>query len=153
MEVYGSTSLIKRVRPGYVVKEPLQFKKSGLAEKVSRCFSVEPLILERLGQHPRIVKCGVVHSDLRPRNFLVHETREGDYDLPLCDFGGATCDELNLDGGCLPDGPFYNPEFGVESVPALDIFSLGSLFYNFITGHWPHRLSTRLFATIDERVQ
>ncbi|KPM40378.1 hypothetical protein AK830_g6171 [Neonectria ditissima] len=204
MEAYGSTCSIKRVSPGIVVKEPLQFKQQGLASKVTRCFSVEPRILEQLGQHPRIVQylgrcergillgeatygdlqtylddnkssitpiqrlewcrqaaeaivhahnCGVVHSDLRPKNFLVHETRKGKRDLLLCDFGGATCAQLGLDGGCLPDGPFYNPVLGVESVPALDIFSLGSLFYTIITGHWPYRSSTRPFSTIDEKMQ
>ncbi|RSL83131.1 hypothetical protein CEP51_004679 [Fusarium floridanum] len=203
MEAYGSTCFIKPVRPGIVVKEPIQFKQQGLADKVTRSFSVEPLILERLGRHPRIVKyhglcergillgeathgdlqtyiddnpsitpdqrlewcrqaaeaiayihkCGIVHSDLRPKNFLVHETRKGSLDLLLCDFGGATCAELDLDGGCLPDGPFYNPVFGIESVPALDIFGLGSLFYTIVTGHWPYRSSTHPFSTIDEKIR
>lgn len=94
-----------------------------------------------------------MHSDLRPKNFLVHETRKGNLDLLLCDFGGATYAELDLDGGCLPDGPFYSPVFGIESVPALDIFGLGSLFYTIVTGHWPYRSSTQPFSTIDEKIQ
>jgi len=95
---------------------------------------------------------GVVHSDLRPRNVLVHETAPGSRDLLLCDFGGSTCDELGLDGGCLPDGPFYHPVFGLESTPALDIFGLGSLFYTILTGRWPYRSSSRPPKTIDEKI-
>ena len=55
-------------------------------------------------------------------------------------------------GGCLPDGPFYHPAFGVESVPALDIFGLGSLFYTVITGLWPYRSSPGSPETIDEKL-
>lgn len=44
---------------------------------------------------------GVIHFDLRPRNILVHETKPGSRDLLLCDFGGATCDEMGLDGAAF----------------------------------------------------
>jgi len=94
----------------------------------------------------------VVHSDLRPRNILVHETTPGSRDLLLCDFGGSTCDELGLDGGCLPDGPFYHPTFGFKSTPALDIFGLGSLFYTILTGYWPYRSTSGPPETIDEKI-
>lgn len=95
---------------------------------------------------------GVVHSDLRPRNVLVHETTPGARDLLLCDFGGSVCEELDLHGNCLPDGPFYHPRFKVDTTPALDIFGLGSIFYTIFTGRWPYRSTGGVLATIDERM-
>ena len=84
-------------------------------------------------------KHGVIHSDLRPEKFLVHTASEGSLDLWVCDFGGSTCEELNLDGGRVPDDPFFDPTLGFISVPATDIFSLGSIFYTILTVHWPYR--------------
>lgn len=95
---------------------------------------------------------GVIHSDLRPRNILVNRGEQGGYDLALCDFGGSTCPELGLDGGTLPDGPFYNPALGNESDVSLDLFSLGSLFYTILEGHWPYRSSTTPF-TVQEKLE
>ncbi|KAI9849702.1 MAG: hypothetical protein M1837_002828 [Sclerophora amabilis] len=82
---------------------------------------------------------GVIHSDLRPENILLHQTTSGSLDLMLCDFGGAVCDELELDGGQLPNDPFYDPTQGVEITPSVDLFGLGSLFYTILTGFWPYR--------------
>jgi serine/threonine protein kinase len=88
---------------------------------------------------------GVIHSDLRPENFLVHETAPGCLELLLCDFGGAICKELGLDGSQLPNDPFYDPTQGSEITTNLDIFSLGAIFYTILTGYWPYR--TRTFVS------
>jgi serine/threonine protein kinase len=77
----------------------------------------------------------VIHSDLRPENCLVHATSTASLDIWLCDFGGSTCEELGLDGGHLPDANFFDPTQEYVSTPATDIFSLGSIFYNILTGH------------------
>lgn len=50
---------------------------------------------------------GVIHSDLRPENFLLHSDSENKLDLLLCDFGGST--NGDIDGGHLPDSGFFNP--------------------------------------------
>lgn len=78
---------------------------------------------------------GVIHSDLRLDNYLVHSPG---LDLWICDFGGSFCEKLGLDGRHLPDDPFFDPRLPYESSPATDIFSLGSIFYTILTGHWPH---------------
>lgn len=79
---------------------------------------------------------GVIHSDLRPDNFLVHGTWP-QLDLWLCDFGGSSCHELGLSGGSLPDAGFFNPDSDLTPSVSLDIFSLGSILYTILTGHWP----------------
>ncbi|KAI9159048.1 putative serine/threonine-protein kinase [Paramyrothecium foliicola] len=82
---------------------------------------------------------GVLHSDLRPGNMLVHATSEDSLDLLLCDFGGSVCEALKLDGGSLPGVPFWHPAFKWETSRALDIFGLGSVIYTVLTGRWPYR--------------
>lgn len=49
---------------------------------------------------------GVIHSDLRPENFLLHIDSGNKLDFLLCDFGGSTCGAV--DGGHLPDSGFAN---------------------------------------------
>ena len=94
----------------------------------------------------------IIHADMRPENFLLHERSPGCLELLLCDFGGAKCDKLALDGNQLPDGPFYDPTQGTDRSPALDIFSLGSVFYTILTGLWPYRSSGGSFGSVEEMI-
>lgn len=48
---------------------------------------------------------GVIHSDLRPENYLLHADANGFLNLYLTDFGGWTCGEI--DGGHLSDSGFF----------------------------------------------
>lgn len=81
----------------------------------------------------------------------MHETTPGARDLQLCDFGGSVCLELDLDGGSLPDGPFYSPVFENKSSTLLDLFGMGSIFYFILTGTRPYETSLGNFASCDER--
>ncbi|WVO18648.1 hypothetical protein L204_106368 [Cryptococcus depauperatus] len=147
----GSTSDLFLVTPGMVVKTPRPNSSKNQAALL-----IEQQLLERLGKHPRIVPYlglhpsgillaeapygslkGVIHSDLRPENFVVHQAPQPFAGIWLCDFGGSFCAELDLDGEHLPDIPFSDPQMGTESTPATDIFSLGSIFYAILTGYWP----------------
>ncbi|KAL2185806.1 kinase-like protein [Thermothelomyces heterothallicus CBS 203.75] len=192
MPIYGSTSSIEPESPGIVVKKPHQLGEEYFTKRFTNNFSVERQILERLGQHPRIVRylglqgdgillseashgnlqeyldehhvstpldqrllwCrqltealdyihsrGVLHSDLRPGNILVHETTPGARDLLLADFGSSVYKELGLDGLSLPDGPFYN------------LFGIGSIFYTIYTGRWPYKLTPGRFDKVDDRLE
>ena len=63
-------------------------------------------------------------------------------DLWLYDFGGSTCEVLKLDGGHMPDTPFFDPRIMPwDSTPATDIFSLRSVLYVIMIGYWPFRTS------------
>ncbi|KAG6031163.1 hypothetical protein E4U41_007676 [Claviceps citrina] len=92
---------------------------------------------------------GVMHSDLRPDNFLVHGA-EPSLDLWLCDFGGSSCPDLGLCGGTLPDAGFHDPNAAWEVTYAADIFSLGSVLYAIVTGHWPFRATAGQFPSEEE---
>ncbi|KAG5808352.1 hypothetical protein H9Q74_006366 [Fusarium xylarioides] len=79
---------------------------------------------------------GVIHSDLRPENYLLYSCPDGRVDLRLCDFGGSTYGKLV--GLNLPDPGFFDPRKPPIPTQATDIFSLGSVFYTIMSGHWPH---------------
>lgn len=96
---------------------------------------------------------GVMHSDLRPDNFLVDCTLSQSLDLRLCDFGGSTCEDLQLSGGTLPDSGFHNPNDAWEPTYAADIFSLGSVLYTIMTGHWPFRSTTGQWTSTEEMME
>lgn len=77
---------------------------------------------------------GVVHSDLRPDNFLVDETRDT-LSLLLRDFGESNCKELDLDGEALPDAGFCEPDVWDTATTLTDLFSFGSVLYTITMGH------------------
>ena len=93
----------------------------------------------------RIVQCvaqglahaherGIVHRDIKPRNVLI--TEEGE--VKLLDFGLAHISYSTLtEAGQIIGTPFYmSPEqvLGEKADPRSDIFSLGSLLYELLTG-------------------
>jgi len=103
----------------------------------------------------------VIHSDLRPENFLLHSSiNNDDPDILLCDFGGSYCkigDKI-IDGEHLPDPGFFDPNCDWSSTKDTDIFALGSVFYVIMTGHWPYKspgpfLSVQESDEYDEKVE
>lgn len=56
---------------------------------------------------------------------------------------GLTCERLSLDGRHLPDAGLFDPNAAWTSTPSTGIFSIGSVLYTTITGHWPHRTDRR----------
>jgi hypothetical protein len=60
------------------------------------------------------------------------------------------CKRLNLDGGHLPDSGFFDPNAEWVSTEQTDMFSLASIFYTILTGHWPYRSSCAPFESGQE---
>ena len=79
---------------------------------------------------------GVIHRDLKPANLLRGEGTE----VKISDFGAAltlSSDQSYLSGIGSP--AYMSPEqiVGVELGPQSDMFSLGVVFYELLTGHRP----------------
>ncbi len=78
---------------------------------------------------------GILHGDLKPANILV----DRDGHTKLVDFGLATLTR-NLEGGKRAAGslPYLAPEVvNGERLPASDLFALGTIFYQALSGSHP----------------
>ena len=110
-----------------------------------KLFSTVCAAVEYAHQH------GVVHRDLKPSNILVNE--EGV--VKLLDFGIAKLVHAEADGATTlltGDGlRIMTPEYaspeqvkGENVGVATDLYSLGVILYELLTGHRPYRMRTRL---------
>ena len=98
----------------------------------------------------------VIHRDIKPENILL---REPDESPVLVDFGLACM--LDAEGGFGPTAiggtfPFMAPEiFRNEAVtPKADMYSLGVLLYEWLTGRLPAELAGKSWsAAVDEKLR
>ena len=101
---------------------------------------------------------GVIHRDLKPSNVLV--TKEGD--AQLLDFGIAKLltdgtareTELTLQGGRALTPDYAAPEqiAGAPITTAADVYSLGVIFYELLTGERPYRLKRDSRGALEEAI-
>ena len=95
---------------------------------------------------------GIVHRDLKPENIvLTQKGQKGDF-VKVLDFGIAKRDEseetanakLTRQGMVLGTPPYMSPEqfTGQPLKPTSDVYSLGIVAYEMLTGHLPFQAST-----------
>jgi eukaryotic-like serine/threonine-protein kinase len=86
---------------------------------------------------------GLVHRDVKPANLLVRD----DNVLKIADFGIARADELTRltqHGTVLGTAAYLSPEHaaGEEVTAAADIYSLGAVVYELLTGRPPYEFGS-----------
>ena len=88
---------------------------------------------------------GVIHRDLKPENMMIQVSADGALVLKVLDFGIAQLQEADqrlTKTGAIFGTPLYmSPEQcrgeGIEA--RSDLYSLGAMFYEMMTGHPPFR--------------
>lgn len=83
---------------------------------------------------------GIIHRDIKPENILLQTEVGGDERVRIVDFGIAKAMDPGETIGRLIGTPLYmSPEqFSTGSVsPAIDIYALGVVAYELVTGHLP----------------
>jgi serine/threonine protein kinase len=98
---------------------------------------------------------GILHRDLKPSNILLDASGEPHItDFGLAKHAGSSLD-LTLSGSALGTPGYMAPEQAAgdskQVTTAADIFSLGAIFYELLTGHPPFQAETPL-ATIRKTI-
>jgi serine/threonine-protein kinase len=101
-------------------------------------------------------EAGIIHRDLKPANILVTQSADVPAIVKVLDFGIAKLaaeqfdedepDTLTQVGAMLGTPRYMSPEqcSGLELTPAADVYSLGVIFYEMLTGMVPFSGSSPL---------
>jgi serine/threonine-protein kinase len=132
-ETDGSPYIVMEYVPGHTVAER---GKRPHAEAV-------PLALQACAGLQHAHDAGLVHRDIKPANLLVRE----DDVLKIADFGIARTAELTRltqHGTVLGTAAYLSPEqaTGEEVTTATDIYSLGAVVYELLTGRPPYQFES-----------
>jgi serine/threonine protein kinase len=135
----------------YIVMECVE--GATLAEELKRVGKLDPaqtvdLALQACGGLEHAHGAGLVHRDIKPHNLLMRP----DGTLKIADFGiarAAEATKLTQIGSVLGTAAYLAPEqaAGEQVTAAADIYSLGCVLYECLTGRTPY-----LFETLPELV-
>jgi len=92
---------------------------------------------------------GIIHRDVKPGNLMVvgGPVGGGEMTVKLTDFGIARAVEqtrITQVGSVVGTAAYLSPEQvrGEEATPATDVYALGVVLYQFLTGRLPYEVST-----------
>ena len=93
---------------------------------------------------------GMVHLDLKPSNLFLATQRDGSRCVKVLDFGLARPSSLPMPGNLEGSAGYMAPEQALSSRdlgPACDVWALGVILYELVTGRLPFRADT-MVATL-----
>ncbi|TAG45871.1 MAG: serine/threonine protein kinase [Cytophagia bacterium] len=146
----------------YKVTEKIEVASLSTAEIAQLSLSTQILIFKTITHSLNVLhKANIVHSDLKPDNILIKQTKTGNYTAKLIDFDDSYFSGFPpaLSEDVVGDMVFYSPELATyiknptqENAQKLsiksDIFALGLLFCIYLTNELPPFFSTYQYACL-----
>ncbi|MDP9170723.1 MAG: serine/threonine protein kinase, partial [Acidobacteriota bacterium] len=100
-------------------------------------------------------EAGVIHRDVKPDNIMTRATPEGGYQVKLIDFGVATLfagDDGSATATISGTWVYMAPEqFEGKSSPASDIYQMGVVAYEMVTGGVPFQATHPAGVALQQR--